>query len=139
MKIIGIICLFSLLVLVGCPTEELPAPDTQLYLINNSESTIVYIFKSTRNKNDTVLWESMPWGNINDWTLESGEVRIFDWISGDVKRTLENYHIHYYFFYADTISAFPWNIIRDEYKVAKRVTISSWEEIEAMDFTVEFP
>jgi hypothetical protein len=139
MKITVLICICSLLFLVGCPTEELPAPDTKLYLINNSESTIVYIFKSTRNKNDTVLWESMPWENINDWTLESGEVRIFDWISGDVKRTLENYHIHYYFFYADTISAFPWNVIRDEYKVAKRVTISSWEEYEAMDFTIEFP
>jgi hypothetical protein len=139
MKITILICICSLLILVGCPTEEEPAPDTQLFLINNSESSVVYRTKSTENKNDTVLWESMPWGNINDFTLESGEVRIFHLISRDVKRTLENYHIHEYFFYADTISAYPWNVIRDEYKVAKRVTISSWEEYEAMDFTIEFP
>ncbi|MFN3554946.1 MAG: hypothetical protein ACK4VN_03175 [Bacteroidales bacterium] len=139
MKKASFIFLFLLLILVGCPTEEVPAPDFQIYVINNSEATAVYTFINTRNKNDTVLWESMPWGNINDWTLESGEVRILNAFSGDVKRTLENYHIHYYSFYADTISAFPWNVIRDEYKVAKRVTISSWEEYEAMDFTVEFP
>lgn len=139
MKKASFIYLFLLLILVGCPTEEEPAPDFQSYVINNSEATIIYTFINTRNKNDTVLWESMPWGNINDWTLESGEVRKFNEFSGDVKRTLENYHIHYYFFYADTISAFPWNVIRDEYKVAKRVTISSWEDFEDMDFTVEFP
>ena len=139
MKITSLICICSLLFLVGCPMEESPELDLKTYIKNNSEYIIIFRYKNTVSENDTVLWEHFPWGKISLWSINPGEVHIGNRVSGDLKRTLENYHIHYYFFYADTLSAYPWNEIRDEYKVAKRVTISSWEEYEAMEFTIEFP
>jgi len=139
MKIANLIYLFLLLLLVGCPTEQVPEYDSKIYLINNSQTNIVYNVRINESWTDTALWESYPWGEIKYWTIDSGEVDVVNMVSEDVKSTLEDYYMHYYFFYADTLSAYPWDVIRDEYKVAKRVTISSWEEYEAMDFTIEFP
>ena len=123
----------------GCPLEEGPYHDMEEYVINNSQETIIWGIKAGSNINDTSLWGSIPWEPIEKFAMLPGYVDTVSFGSHSTKEFYNDKCLHYYFFYYDSVATIPWNRIRDEYIVAKRVTISSWEEYEEMDYTITFP
>ena len=128
-----------LFLITGCPLEEGPYHDMEEYVINNSQDTIIWRIKASSNINDSSLWALIPWEPIEKFAMPPGYIDTITFGSHSTKEFFKDKCLHYYFFYYDSVATIPWDQIRDEYIIAKRVTICSWEEYEDMDFTISFP
>ncbi len=146
LKRIGYLAIFCLLC-YGCP-EELPEHDLVIQIENNTNEKIVCFtpigsIGETIESSDTTLTEDFPWGDINSIYDEDivdpysdGEETFFSYHMEDA---LNNGSIHFYIFNYDSLVTIPWERIRNEYIVSKRVDFDTWEELESADFTITYP
>jgi hypothetical protein len=92
---------------------------------------------------DTTLVSAFPWGtidNINKEDILQPHSIVNDYYySEHLKKILEQGWMHYYIFYYDSLSLIPWERIRDEYIVAKRIDFDTWEDLENCNFKIEYP
>ncbi len=128
-----------LLVIIGCPYEIDPI-DSELTIINNSDSEIVYYFQ-LKTINDTSLatisfplipenTESVIIQPQDNVVLREGFKRI---LKADSSKVLM-----IYLFSRDTIKQVSWERIRDEYLVLRRYDLTL-EDLEALNWTIEYP
>ncbi|MBP6871195.1 MAG: hypothetical protein KBC43_04255 [Bacteroidales bacterium] len=136
--------IFLFAAITGCP-EELPEDDMNIYIENNSNSKLV-VFASHNEPNevmDTTLVSAFPWGtidNINKEDILQPHSIVNDYYySEHLKKILEQGWMHYFIFYYDSLSLIPWERIRDEYIVAKRIDFDTWEDLENCNFKIEYP
>ncbi len=90
---------------------------------------------------DILLSKDFPWTNeVSDYYVispyTSKDIRE---VKSNLEHVLINGLYQYFIFNYDSIKSIPWERIRDEYIVAKRVDFDTWEEFEAADFTVTYP
>ncbi|NOQ27305.1 MAG: hypothetical protein GQ564_18240 [Bacteroidales bacterium] len=129
----------TMIVMCGCP-EEGPDYDGLLEIINNSENEIVWSFHSNRIESDTsVLSESFPWSNINDFMILPGETFRQKLNSDGFVHIFKNGWFQYYLYSYDSVMIIPWERIRDENIILKKVYFEIWEDLEACDFTITYP
>jgi hypothetical protein len=125
------------LFLTGCP-EEVPIHDFKMDIINSSTDGIVwYSYNSVFY--DTSLLEEFPWYDIESSLISENSLTRQYLASHMIKGILDSGYIHYYLFNYNSIKNIPWERIRDEYIIAKRVDFDTWEELEAVDFKVTYP
>lgn len=132
---------------MGCP-EELPEHDLTIQIENNTNETIVFFAPiepvgKTKEAFDTTLTEEFPWGDINSITnqyiVKPKSIGIETYFTYHMKDVLNRGYMQYYIFNYDSLITIPWERIRDEYIVAKRVDFDTWEELEDANFTVTYP
>lgn len=144
---IGIAC-SMLFTLTSCPDDS--ERDLTLYFVNNSEEKLVFFQEvkaigRTSSIFDTTLWEDFPWGDIQslekdtNWVVNSYTTGFRNYYPDHLQDALNRGYIHTFIFNYDSLVTIPWERIRDEYIVAKRVDFDTWEELEAADFTVTYP
>lgn len=138
---------FIMLLLMGCP-EELPEHDLTIQIKNNTNETIVFFAPiapvgKTNEAFDTTLTEVFPWGDAssiaNENIVKPNSIGLETHFTYHMQDVLNQGFMHYYIFNYDSLISIPWERIRDEYIVAKRVDFDTWEELEAADFTVTYP
>lgn len=142
-------CLFSfmLIVMSGCP-DEVAEHDLVIQINNKTSEKIVFFTPiepvgKTVAYFDTTLTKELPWGNINSIDTKDivnpESVGSATYFSYHVKDVLNRGWLHFYIFNYDSLMAIPWERIRNEYIVAKRVDFNSWEELEKSNFTITYP
>ncbi|NOQ27301.1 MAG: hypothetical protein GQ564_18220 [Bacteroidales bacterium] len=133
------IVIFSMFLLCGCP-DELPMDDAFIKIVNNSGDNIVWSYLSNTTAIDTsILSESLPWRNLNDYIIYAGETYIQAFNKEGFISILENGWYQYYLFSYDSLITIPWERIRDENIILKKVYFETWEEMEACNFTITYP
>ncbi|MDA3952622.1 MAG: hypothetical protein PF485_03180 [Bacteroidales bacterium] len=134
--IVSVILLFSL---TGCP-EELPEHDEAIVLLNNSEEDIVWYFINHHVSSDTTqLVESTPWRDIETKKILIGTSYFYEIYSGSIKDLLNEGFLQFYFLNYDTVLTVPWEQIREENIILKKVYFETWEDLEACNFTITYP
>lgn len=138
---------FIMLLFIGCP-EEFPEHDLTIQIKNNANETIVFfapissIGKTSKNV-DTTLTKEFPWGDAtniaNENIIKPYSMGLETYFTYHIQDVLKRGFMHYYIFNYDSLISIPWERIRDEYIVAKRVDFDTWEELEAVDFTITYP
>lgn len=114
-------------------------PDFSITISNNSNDGIVFYAYDSKNASDTSLMENLPWFKPENSLVQAG-TSTEDFLTANVvKSVLDIGFIHYYIFIYDSIKTIPWERIRDEYIVAKRVDFDRWEDLEACNFTIIYP
>jgi len=128
------------IILTGCPHD---VDDIQDVRINNDSDIELVFYKRyiSTTTLDTLLSEDFPWANeISDYYVispyTSKDIRE---VKSNLEHVLTNGLYQYFIFNYDSIKNIPWERIRDEYIVAKRVDFDTWEELEAADFTITYP
>ena len=133
-----------LLLLTGCP-EEIPEDDMEVIIENQTiEKIVIWASLSESEENpDTTLPIDFPWGDIEsiyeENIIESNSTGSNEYNTNSLKHILEKGWLHYHILNYDTIITVPWERIRDEYIVAKRVDFDTWEDLELVEFTVTYP
>lgn len=127
----------SILCLTACP-EEIIDYDMEVRIINNSEEDIIWYSYSSMPK-DTTLMDNFPWYKSQDILINSGSSDVEQTETELLQSVLVNGYKRYYIFNYDSVSTIPWERIRDEYIVAKRVDFASWEKLEECNFTITYP
>ncbi len=134
---VGILLVISV-VFYGCP-EPVAEYDLTMTIKNESSDKILF-YSYITNPKDTTLMNSFPWYNIESSVIKPNESREENFSSSTMINAFEKgYSEQYYFFIYDSIKKIPWQGIRDEYIVAKRVDFDAWDEMEAVDFTITYP
>ncbi len=129
----------TLLLLTACPKGD--APDATLILRNNTMDKVILHRSRITNFTDTLLPES-SWfptqGTIDLRSIqpESSEEIPDQW--GRVMEANTGKVLMVFFFDRDTILHYSWEEVRADYKVLRRYDLSL-SDLEAMDWTVEYP
>ncbi|MFC2096280.1 hypothetical protein ACFLQ3_01105 [Bacteroidota bacterium] len=126
--------------IMGCP-EELPENDEYIALINNSEEDIVRHTLNHKISNDTsILIELFPWGNdIEKYKIPSKTTYYYGINSESIQYLLNEGWMQFYFLNYDTVLTAPWERIREENIILKKVYFETWEDLEACNFTITYP
>lgn len=133
------ISIISIISLTGCP-EDFPENDAAIELINNSDEVIVWYHISHVFSSDTSkLSESFPWGDVEKKKIEKGTSYSYEIYSGSVKDLLKEGYLQFYFLNYDSVTTIPWERIRDENIILKKVYFETWEDLEACNFTITYP
>jgi hypothetical protein len=107
-------------------------------LYNNSTDTIM-AYNEAKSVEDSMLYvmSSVPAGIL---TIKPGSYGEFDLQAID-KSNFEDgdYVIRYYFFNPDTVRNVSWERIAKENILLKRVDIYSWQQLEDMNFEINYP
>lgn len=123
----------------GCP-EELPEVDKFIILINNSDEDIVwyginnFVTSDTSNVN-----ESFPWRDVEDYKIAKGDTFYYGINVDSFRDLIDDGWEQYYFLNYDTVLTVPWERIRDENIILKKVYFETWEDLEACNFTITYP
>jgi hypothetical protein len=137
--IIYLINVFLLISLTGCP-ESFPEDDGAILLINNSDEDIVWFFISHGGTKDTSqLSDSYPWSEIEDYKIAKKTIYSYSIYTVSIKEVLDERFLQFYFLNYDTVLTVPWERIRDENIILKKVYFETWEDLEECDFTITYP
>ncbi|NOQ27915.1 MAG: hypothetical protein GQ564_21340 [Bacteroidales bacterium] len=138
--IIYFISVILLISLTACP-ENFPDDDGTIELINNSDEVIIWYHISHTFLSDTSkLSEFYPWGDeIENYKIAKGTSFLYDIYSGSIKDLLNQGFLQYYFLNYDTVLNVPWERIRDENIILKKVYFEIWEDLEECNFTITYP
>ncbi|NOQ27307.1 MAG: hypothetical protein GQ564_18250 [Bacteroidales bacterium] len=133
---IGIILLISL---TGCP-EEFPENDSAIELINNSDEDIIWCGYDHLIISDTSqLNGSFPWREVENDKIVKSASYSYEFYSGNMKDLLNDGWLQFYFLNYDSVATIPWERIRDENIILKKVYFETWEDLEACNFTITYP
>jgi hypothetical protein len=128
--------LFVCFMLSGCPDDEVD--DVSFRIENNSGSSIVWSFYIEGRTID--YYQRNWWGNkYEKYTILQDSFTIREHRSGTLKTLLKRGAYRYYFFDLDSLQTIPWERIRDERIILKEVVFTTWEEMEASNFTITYP
>lgn len=130
---LGLYC-FSLF---NCPDKDEFNPDSTLIIINNSAESVVE-YREYSELEDTTLQVSSPFTSqkiINVSEILPGARIEIPQESEAIKRLGV---MHLYLINKDTLEQAPWQRIRDEYLILRRYDLTL-EDLEALDWTVEYP
>lgn len=134
--LVSIILLISL---TGCP-ESFPEDDGTIELINNSDEDIVWLFIGHFITSDTSrLFESYTWGELEDSKIAKKTTYSYSIYTVSIKEVLDEGFLQFYFLNYDTVLTVPWERIRDENIILKKVYFETWEDLEACNFTITYP
>ena len=119
----------------------MPEEDRFIMLINNSDEDIVWYGTSHRLTSDTsMVYESTPWGGeIENYKIIKGTSYSYGINSSSIKNLLDEGWTQFYYFNYDSVLTIPWERIRDENIILKKVYFETWEDLEACDFTITYP
>jgi hypothetical protein len=129
-----------LISLTGCP-EEFPENDGFIEFVNNSEEDIVRYGVDHRIQSDTTYQIVLfPWGDdVESYKIAKGTSYLYEIYSGSIKDLLNEGFLQYYFLNYDTVLTVPWERIRDENIILKKVYFETWEDLEECNFTITYP
>lgn len=134
-----LIIILGIILLTGCP-EDILELNMEIRIVNNSSEDIVWLGLTDYILSDTSkLVEKYPWRYIEDHIISSGSMIIDEFNSDNMKYLLNEGWLIYYLFSYDTILTVPWDRIRDENIVLKKVYFETWEDLEAYNFTITYP
>ncbi|NOQ27299.1 MAG: hypothetical protein GQ564_18210 [Bacteroidales bacterium] len=133
------ILIFSMFFLCSCP-EGFVEKDGTIFLINNSDEDIVwYRYSHVSNSDTAYIPESFPWREADTKLIEKGTFYT-DYINMEnTNELLDEGFLKYYFLNYDTVLTAPWERIRDENIILKKVYFETWEDLEACNFTITYP
>ncbi|NOQ27308.1 MAG: hypothetical protein GQ564_18255 [Bacteroidales bacterium] len=138
--LIFFISIILLISLTGCP-DEFPPDGAELTIINNSDEDIIWFNVDHIITSDTnYMVETLPWGNnIDNYIITKGNSFSDTFLLGNIKYLLEEGWMQYYLLNYDTVLTVPWERIRDENIILKKVYFETWEDLEACNFTITYP
>lgn len=148
MKILKISFLFTLLTLFGCPCEDCGSfeQDTPVFLINNNFSTVKLISLPTLRENEADSLLSLSeinfvYDNLENEdrqiSLENGQKKEILRISSKGLKYMQKGE-YYFLFNVDTINSIPKEDF-DQVRGVKKYFLKTWEDYEAINFTLEYP
>lgn len=128
------------IILTGCPHD---LEDVQEITISNNSDNQLVFYKEYKNQSvlDTALNINSPWQNgISDfYIIKAHSSKEIKEVKSNLEFVLYNGRYQYFLFDYDTITTIPWDRIRDEYIVAKRIDFDTWEDLENCNFKIEYP
>ncbi|MDX1628526.1 MAG: hypothetical protein R3345_07490 [Fulvivirga sp.] len=125
------------LICAGCPDED-QITDSTVTIINKTNESIIY-YSINKPKADTLL-TSIPYP-ITVENSDSVETNSSAKFGGPFKKLLNDSSsdiLMIYLFSRDTIEQVAWERIVDENLILRRYDLTL-EDLEAMDWTVEYP
>lgn len=131
--------IFTLLFLSGCPGSLSDIIDIKF--INNTNYTLI-VYCNIREGSDTLLSETTPWPNGIEKTenlLKPHSSQTSRFFESHIRNGTLKGTYNFIFFDADTIKTVPWERIRDEYIVIKRVSIHSMDEFYKYNYVISVP
>lgn len=140
MKLQQLLIIIISLLFCGCPHD---VDDVQIITIvnNSSEKLVFYNDQINESEYDTVLVKKYPWEEevADFYIVHPQAIKEIVEVKSNLEFILSNNWYQLYFFNCDSVQTIPWQRIRDEYIVAKRVDFESWEELEECNFTITYP
>ena len=135
------------IVFTGCPHD---IDDVQDVIINNNSDIELVFYKEYKSQTilDTTLSVDYPWQNelSNFYMIDpysSKEIREvksnLQFILSNLQFILSNGSYQYFLFNYDSLITIPWERIRDENIILKKVYFETWEDLEACNFTITYP
>ena len=134
-----IVLIISALALSGCPGSISDMIDIKF--VNNTDHTLI-VHYAIREGSDTLLSETTPWPDgikKTDNVLEPHSSKISGFFESHIRNGTLKGSYNFIFFDVDTIKSVPWERIRDEYIVVKRVSIHSMEEFYKYNYVISVP
>lgn len=131
--------ILPIFLLIKCPGQDDPV-DSTLFIVNNSQEDIIYQIEfnaPTDTSLFTFSFPLLPENTEHRIIPSSSEVSLSE---GFIKFLTDKPEevLMLYLFSRDTIEQVPWERIRDEYLVLRRYDLTL-EDLEALDWTVEYP
>ncbi len=128
------------IIFTGCSHDIEEVRD--IIIKNNTDIKLVF-YKEYKSLSilDTTLSMDYPWQNgISDFYLiKPYSTKKNREVKSNLKYVLSKGSYQYYLLDFESITTIPWEQIRNEYIVAKRVNFDTWEELETTNFTITYP
>jgi hypothetical protein len=130
--------LIIMMLFSGCPYDPEWELDGGIIIENNSNETIIYGCLMSRDLKDI---EKNYWGGqYGKYTVFPNSLAKYEFnIAREKAADFERLPRRYYLFNLDSVKTIPWERIRDEQIILKKVIFNSWEEMEACNFTITYP